>query len=213
MLDILHDLEAYNGAQHSGVSWRGKLIASTFPNELQTDLSNCQHMVQHMFDGIRKCGHNYNEVHLELDRDQLLAYRLSDDCTLMLLTRKGVNMALMTTSVRSVRDKILHEAQANQKAELEDGSADSDQSLQNQEDAAALSQLMNKLCDKMVDVLGSPGAISFYRILNEWKHQYGMNKYKLPALLKSLSAELDAGQARDSFLKDAVLLTRELMQH
>ncbi|WP_372833821.1 hypothetical protein [Pontibacterium sp.] len=220
MLSILHDLEAYSGAQHSGVSSQGNLIASTCPADLQQDLVRSQQVVSQLFNGINECGHSYAELHLELDRHLLLAYRLSEDCTLLMLTRKGVNMALMATSVRSVKKRIL--GALTKAAELpssdlqpvfpvgETGFIQAG-SAQHQEDAAALSELMNKLCDKMVDTLGSTGAISFYRILNEWKRQYGMNKYKLPALLKLLAVELEAGAPRDAFLKEAVVLTRELV--
>ena len=220
MLSILHDLEAYSGAQHSGVSCQGDLIASTCPAGLQKDLVRSQQVVSQLFNGINECGHSYAELHLELDRHLLLAYRLSDECTLLMLTRKGVNMALMATSVRSVKKRIL--GALTKAAELpssdlkpvfpvgETGFIQAGSAL-HQEDAAALSELMNKLCDKMVDTLGSTGAISFYRILNEWKRQYGMNKYKLPALLKLLAVELEAGAPRDAFLKEAVVLTRELV--
>ncbi|WP_370280482.1 hypothetical protein [Pontibacterium sp.] len=219
MLSILHDLEAYSGAKHSGVSWQGNLIASTCPADLQQDLIRSQSVVAQLFSGINDCGHNYAELHLELDRHLLLAYRLSDDCTLLMLTRKGVNMALMTTSVRSVKKRILDSLSKSAELPSSDlqpvfpvGETGFIQAgaVQDQEDAAALSELMNKLCDKMVDLLGSSGAISFYRILNEWKRQYGMNKYKLPALLKLLAAEL-AGDQREQFLKESVVITRELV--
>ncbi len=216
MLDVLHDLEAYSGAQHSCVGWKENIIASTVPAEMQDDLLRSHKVVLQLFEGVRKTGHNYGELQLELDRYLLLAYPLTNECMLLLLTRKGVNMALMSTSVRSIREKVLkglkpavEKFAASQKGTV--ASHDNEQPL-DQENAAALSDLMNKLCDQMVDFLGSSGAISFYRILNEWKRQYGMDKYKLPALLKQLAAELTDGRSREAFLQDAVLLTRELIQ-
>ncbi|MGB0466031.1 MAG: hypothetical protein ACPGF7_00700 [Pontibacterium sp.] len=221
MLDILHDLEAYSGAQHSGISLKGALVTTTCPSALKQDLERSLQVVRQLLSGVNNSGHCYRELHLELDHHLLLAYQLSDDCILLLLTRKGVNMALMSTSVRSVKDRLLcalEKAVELPSSDLqpvfpvgETGFIQAGAPL-GEEEAAAFSDLMNKLCDRLVDASGSGGAVSFYRILNEWKHEHGMNKYKLPVLLKQLSEELHEPHTRESFLQDAVLLSRALVR-
>jgi predicted regulator of Ras-like GTPase activity (Roadblock/LC7/MglB family) len=206
MLDILQDLEAYSGAQHSSVGVDDRLIASTCPPKLHADLERSLKVVRQLLDGVRACGRQYQEVHLEMDRNLVLGYRFSDDCTLLLLTRKGVNMALMNTAVRSVQQRVLEAL-----AQMGDTAA-TQQSALSHADASALSDLMNKLCDRLVDDLGSSGAVSFYRILNEWKRTHGMDKYRLPDLIKLLAAEQKNHADRAEFLHDAVALTRSLIQ-
>lgn len=206
MLDILHDLEAYSGAQHSAVGVDDKLVASTCPPKLHTDLERSLKVVRQLLGAVQSCGRPYQEVHLEMDRNLVLGYRFSDDCTLLLLTRKGVNMALMNTAVRSVQQRVL------EALEQTGDSISGHQETLSHADASALSHLMNKLCDRLVDDLGSSGAVSFYRILNDWKSTYGMDKYRLPDLIKLLAAEQKNHADRAEFLHDAVALTRSLIQ-
>jgi hypothetical protein len=210
MLSILSEVEGYTGAQYSAISWKGALVASTCPAQMHRDLARVQVAMRQLIDGAQKSGYDYKELHMLFDRHLVVAFQLSEHCSLLLITKKGVNLALLATGARNVRERLLtflENATPDQIAAVQSDT----QTQQDNEDHSALTALMSRLSDLLVDAIGPSGAVIFYQVMNEWKQANGFNKYKLPHLLKALAAEVPELQARERFLAKAVTEVRTVL--
>ena len=211
MLNVLNNIETYSGAEHSAISWKGALIASTCPAVMHRELARIQVSVRKLLDVAGQAADDgYREIHMLFDRNLVAGYQLADGCILLLVAKKGSNLALLATAARSARVPLLKALRSATPEQLMAAQRDARAELEASEQHA-MTELMSKLSNLMVDHAGSEGAVTFYSTMNEWKQQHGNDKYKLPALLKQLAVHLNDSSSRESFLSSAVSIVRSYL--
>ncbi|MGB0732476.1 MAG: hypothetical protein ACPGPF_01885 [Pontibacterium sp.] len=211
MLNVLKNLETYSGAEHSAVSWKGALIASTCPAVMHKELARVQVSIRKLLDAARDTSDGgYREIHMLFDRNLIVGYQIADGCVLLLVAKKGANLALLATAARNARVPLLKALRSATPDQLMAAQKEARAELEASEQHA-MTELMSKLSNLMVDHLGSEGAVSFYSTMNDWKQTHGNDKYKLPALLKQLAIKLPTADSREQFLSTAVSIVRSYL--
>jgi len=107
MHSILKDLEILGGVQHGCVIYQDQVQASTFPTILNDNLTGVAKVMTQIFMGVEGMQRNHREIHVELEENLLIGYRLENGAILALLAEKNINLALIKTAVRSATAKLL----------------------------------------------------------------------------------------------------------
>lgn len=107
MQSILKDLEILGGVQHGCVIHQDQVQASTFPSILNDNLTGVAKVMTQIFMGVEGMQRNHREIHVELEDNLLIGYRLENGAILALLADKTINLALIKTTVRSATAKLL----------------------------------------------------------------------------------------------------------
>ncbi|MDI3326159.1 hypothetical protein QKW35_17400 [Pontibacterium granulatum] len=81
--------------------------ASTFPSILNDNLTGVAKVMTQIFMGVEGMQRNHREIHVELEDNLLIGYRLENGAILALLAEKNINLALIKTAVRSATAKLL----------------------------------------------------------------------------------------------------------
>ena len=107
MQNILKDLEILGGVQHGCVIHQDQVQASTFPSILNDNLTGVAKVMTQIFMGVEGMQRNHREIHVELEENLLIGYRLENGAILALLAEKNINLALIKTAVRSATARLL----------------------------------------------------------------------------------------------------------
>lgn len=107
MQSILKDLEILGGVQHGCVIHQDQVRASTFPSILNDNLTGVAKVMTQIFMGVEGMQCNHREIHVELEDNLLIGYRLENGAILALLAEKNINLALIKTAVRSATAELL----------------------------------------------------------------------------------------------------------
>ena len=208
MIELLKELEQLGGIQHSCVATPDSILASTFPEILDTNMGSASRVAHQIFNAIHSIGSDHKEIIFELDECLLMGHVVDDKTVLIMLTEKEVNMALINTSVRSVMPTIIEAIAPVTEPEpsvVPDTSTASRPAVKNNPAIEAqLRALMNQLRDLMADYIGPAVSIVFDDAYDAWRAKHGVRLGTIAELLKQLAREIDDKDDRSAFLKKSV---------
>lgn len=202
MQTILNDLEMLGGVQHSCVIYQDQVHASTFPGILNDNLTGIAKVIMQIFGGVEGMQRNHREIHVELEENLLIGYRLENGAILALLTDKAINLALIKTSVRSATQKLLEQL------DTPDHSAPTPVAPTPETDATAdainmdeeaLSVHLETLKLLLAEYIGPAARVVFGRANNSWRAA----GEPLPQLCERLAEFIDNESKRADFLRRA----------
>ena len=207
MIQLLTDLEKLGGIQHSCLATSDELLASTFPEILESNLGGASRVAHQIFNAIHSIGSDHKEIVFELEECLLMGHVVDDKTVLIMLTEKEVNMALINTSVRSVLPSII-EAMGSKTAiapTLQPEEVVSKAAIKNNPAIEAqLRGLMGQLESMLADYIGPAASIVYEDAYDIWRTQHGVRLGKIAELLKMLAREVDDKEDRSAFLKKSV---------
>lgn len=210
MQSILEDLEILGGVQHGCVIHQDQVRASTFPSILNDNLTGVAKVMTQVFMGVEGMQRNHREIHVELEDNLLIGYRLENGAILALLAEKNINLALIKTAVRSASAKLLatlndHVAAAEPVADPEPAAASVAVVQKTAADvpeaipAEELDVHMEKLKLLLADQIGPAARVVFGRAQNSWQAA----GEPLIGLCDRLAEFIDNEQKRAEFLRRA----------
>lgn len=214
MQSILKDLEILGGVQHGCVIYQDQVRASTFPTILNENLTGVAKVMTQIFMGVEGMQRNHREIHVELEDNLLIGYRLENGAILALLADKNINLALIKTAVRSATAKLLATLNecvaAEEPATLEPVDVVQETSVESP-DAEPLSAMphaisadeldvhMEKLKLLLAEQIGPAARVVFGRAQNSWQ----VTGEPLTGLCDRLAEFIDNEQKRAEFLRRA----------
>jgi predicted regulator of Ras-like GTPase activity (Roadblock/LC7/MglB family) len=207
MNKVLQDLERLGGVHHSCLIDGDAMVASTFPEVLENNLTAAGRVINQMFMAVSAMGCSHKEIFIELEENLLIAYLLADSSILALLTDKDVNLALINTSVRSSIAQLQRrhaEAAAPVISTVAPASKQPKGSFVEQN----LSGLMTQLQENLAEFIGPAAIIVFDDAYSDWQANYGVHKSKIAELIKKLAIEIEDKADRSRFLQEAVSIVR-----
>lgn len=216
MEKVLKDLERLGGIHHSCLVKGDELLVSTFPEVLHDNIAGACRIVSQIFMAIEGIEGNHREVFIELEENLMIGYLFSEECILVLLTEKDVNLALINTSVRSAVPTLKRELDPKyaksaaesvptvQAAPASVTSAAGDGTLSE----AAMMAVASKLKNVLTEYVGPAAGLVFDDAYINWKTTHGLSKNKIAELIKMLAVEIDDKEDRSSFLQKAVSAVR-----
>jgi predicted regulator of Ras-like GTPase activity (Roadblock/LC7/MglB family) len=227
MSKLLLDLEKLGGIQYSCLANADGLVASTFPELLASNLSGASQVVNQIFSAVTGVGMDHREMIIELEENLLMAFQVTDELVLVLLTAKEVNMALINTSVRSMMPRFLSESQVKADVEpplLNVAQAEvplvSDLPLETRTSQpvpkpaenpaleAQLKGLMQQLQELLAEYIGPAASIVFDDAYDTWKAKHGVRMNKMAELLKGMAIEIEEKSDRTTFLQRSVVMVK-----
>jgi predicted regulator of Ras-like GTPase activity (Roadblock/LC7/MglB family)/uncharacterized protein YukE len=224
MSKLLQDLEKLGGIQYSCLARADGLVASTFPELLASNMSGASQVVNQIFAAVTGVGMDHREMILELDENLLMAFQVTDELVLILLTAKEVNMALINTSVRSMMPRFQSEVQVSAEVSVAEPPvleaapmpteapepapqaepAAAEKPAENPALEAQLKGLMKQLEELLAEYIGPAAAIVFDDAYDSWKAKHGVRMNKIAELLKGMAIEIEEKEDRTTFLQRAV---------
>ncbi len=205
MNKILQDIERLGGVHHSCLIDGEEMVASTFPEVLENNLTAACRVAHQIFMAVAAMGCSHKEIFIELEETLLITYQLSDDRVLALLTDKDVNLALINTSVRSSLAQLKRHSEQAQKSAAGVVPTLATKSAVVEQD---LSGLMTQLRDNLAEFIGPAAMIVFDDAYDFWKANHGVHKSKIAELIKKLAIEIEDKADRSRFLQESVSIVR-----
>lgn len=106
MENILDELVSFDGISHSCIYQHEQIMASTFPSVMQEKLSGIGTFIEKIFTSAHAIDRNHDEIHIELEENTLIAYRVNDDFLLILMAAKSVNLSLVYMTIKSIEKSV-----------------------------------------------------------------------------------------------------------
>ena len=106
MENILDELVSFDGISHSCIYQHEQIVASTFPSVIQEKLSGIGTFIEKIFTSAHAIDRNHDEIHIELEENSLIAYRVNDDFLLILMAAKSVNLSLVYMTIKSIEKSV-----------------------------------------------------------------------------------------------------------
>lgn len=202
MQTILNDLEMLGGVQHSCVIHQDQVHASTFPSILNDNLTGIAKVITQIFSGVEGMQRNHREIHVELEENLLIGYRLENGAILALLTDKAINLALIKTSVRAATQKLqqhLNSPAPHDPVPPIPSATPASAAVEIEIDEEALEAYLEALKLLLAEYIGPAARVVFGRAHNSW-HAAGE---PLPLLCERLAEFIDNESKRADFLRRA----------
>lgn len=227
MENILDELVSFDGISHSCIYQHEQIMASTFPSVIQEKLSGIGTFIEKIFTSAHAIDRNHDEIHIELEENSLIAYRVNDDFLLILMAAKSVNLSLVYMTIKSIEKSVkLHgitppEAKPSQpnflnvsntkdvgdyKKEdipiwsLDGGSEDAPSAITGQQKLERYSNGLKKL---LLDSFGPVGDIIFDEASKKWKALYTPELETLGKLVDLITLEIDGKSEKRAFFNKA----------
>lgn len=209
MQNILKDLEILGGVQHGCVIHQDQVQASTFPSILNDNLTGVAKVMTQIFMGVEGMQRNHREIHVELEDNLLIGYRLENGAILALLADKSINLALIKTAVRSATARLLATlndsvtaatpVEAVQAAAAEKTAEEAVSAAPEAIPSEELDVHMEKLKLLLAEQIGPAARVVFGRAQNSWQAA----GEPLTGLCERLAEFIDNEQKRAEFLRRA----------
>jgi predicted regulator of Ras-like GTPase activity (Roadblock/LC7/MglB family) len=227
MNKILDESVSFDGISHGCIYKDEQIMASTFPSIIQDKLIGMGRFIDKIFTTSRAIDRAHDEVHIELEENTLIAYRVNDEFLLMLMAAKGINLSLVYMTIKSIEKSVkLHgiapsrnkpsqpsaanvvgEKKAVQDHNKEDipvwllGSELQDDSAELTHEQTVESYLKG-LKKILLDSFGPVGDIIFEEAVKEWRVSHQPTLDNLGKLVDLITLEIDGkGEKRSFFVK------------
>ncbi|WP_370280484.1 hypothetical protein [Pontibacterium sp.] len=206
MQNILKDLEILGGVQHGCVIHQDQVQASTFPSILNDNLTGVAKVMTQIFMGVEGVQRNHREIHVELEDNLLIGYRLENGAILALLAEKNINLALIKTAVRSATARLLatlnESVAATEPVQAAVAEKTAEEAVSAAPEAISSEKLdvhMEKLKLLLAEQIGPAARVVFGRAQNSWQAA----GEPLTGLCDRLAEFIDNEQKRAEFLRRA----------
>ena len=103
---ILDELVSFDGISHSCIYQNEQIMASTFPSVIEDKLSGMGAFIDKIFSSAHAIDRNHDEIHIELEENTLIAYRVNDDFLLILMAAKSINLSLVYMTIKSIEKSV-----------------------------------------------------------------------------------------------------------
>lgn len=230
MNEILEELVLFEGISHGCIYKNEQIMASKFPSIIQDKLTGMGRFIDKIFTNSRAIDRAYDEIHIGLEENNLIAYRVNDDFLLMLMTAKGINLSLVYMTIKSIEKSVkLHgittpRNKSSQPSAAVANDIDKKQATQNykkedipiwafgsesQDDSFALTEeqkveiYLKGLKKILLDNFGPVGDIIFEEALKKWQSSGPSKLENLDNLVDRITQEIDGKSEKRSFFAKA----------
>jgi predicted regulator of Ras-like GTPase activity (Roadblock/LC7/MglB family) len=206
MDNILAGIKALRGVQAVCFYHDHQVLGSTFPLTQQAAIHSAVPMLEQVFAVLQTIQQDHEEMYIAVGDQQLIAYRLKEGGTVLLLTEKRVNIPLIHMGVKSAGNKLRAVLSTGVAAPQPVAASNPLPSSPVAEEASAgtdLKPILDQLQALLLDYFGPAAGFIFNDALEAWQRQ-GMPEYQnLGQLLNLLLLEFDSGQEKYDFQRRA----------
>ena len=103
---ILDELVSFEGISHGCIYQNQQITASTFPSVIQEKLSGIGRFIDKIFTTAHAIDQAHDEIHIELEENTLITYRINDEFLLILMTAAGINLSLVYMTVKAIEKSV-----------------------------------------------------------------------------------------------------------
>lgn len=103
---ILDELVSFDGISHGCIYQNEQITASTFPSVIQDKLSGIGRFIDKIFTTAHAIDQAHDEIHIELEENTLITYRINDEFLLILMTAEGINLSLVYMTVKAIEKSV-----------------------------------------------------------------------------------------------------------
>jgi len=233
MNKILDESVSFDGISHGCIYKDEQIMASTFPSVIQDKLTDMGRFIDKIFTSSRAIDRAHDEIHIELEENKLIAYRVNNDFLLMLMATKGINLSLVYMTIKSIEKSVkLHgltppknkPSQPNFLKVIDDKEVVTDYKKEDipiwslgsglQDDSAELTyeqkveNHLRGLKKILLDSFGPVGDIIFEEALKEWQASHQPTLENLVKLVDLITLEIDGKNEKRSFFIKATRYIR-----
>ena len=229
---ILSELVSFDGISHSCIYQNEQITASTFPSIIQDKLSGMGAFIDKIFSSAHAIDRNHDEIHIELEENTLIAYRVNDDFLLILMATKSVNLSLVYMTIKSIEKSVkLHgitppKTKSSQPKFLKDSEKKEVGDYKkedipiwsvNGESNGAPSELVNQqklerssngLKKLLLENFGPVGDIIFDEALKQWEASHRPELENIGKLVDLITLEIDGKNEKRAFFNKATRYIR-----
>ena len=231
---ILDELVSFEGISHSCIYQNEQILASTFPSIIQDKLSGMGRFIDKIFSSAHAIDQAHDEIHIELEENILITYRVNDDFLLMLMATKGINLSLVYMTVKAIEKSVkLHgltpakntasqpvpsEVSKEKKAPndyrkedipvwpLKGESEDGPSELTSEQKVELYTNGLKKM---LLESFGPVGDIIFEEALQRWQASYPLEVESIAKLVDLITQEIDSKNEKRSFFNKAARFIRK----
>lgn len=211
-ISFLEDFSFLGGVRHVCVVKNGAITGSTFPALLNDSVKSASRMMQQMLSGIQPLEQDHNEIHIEMDDSLLVGYRLSDEVIFVLMTDRDINQALISTTVRSSKERLVAletttESAAKSKETHEPQASNTDSETKARKTAAKkveiaenLKPVLKNMAMILAEYIGPAATVLFQRTYTQWTQEGTPSLERLPQLADLIAEYIDSEDKHAEFL-------------
>ncbi|MDP6969771.1 MAG: hypothetical protein QGG88_11760, partial [Gammaproteobacteria bacterium] len=222
MNKILDEFVSFDSISHSCIYKNGNILASTFPSVIRDKLTNIGSVIDKIFVTAESIDQNHDEIHFELEKNLLIAYRINNDFLLILLTANNVNLSLIYMTIKSV-EKILKSNNEEQKSKIQYQVIEKVRDTNNAENINnpvksptddnkdEYDQLKRKLVNLrslLLDCFGPVATVIFEGAIKEWKNLHRPSIDNLDKLLELMLIQIEGQDEKNLFSARATRIIR-----
>lgn len=230
---ILDELVSFEGISHGCIYQNQQITASTFPSVIQDKLSGIGRFIDKIFTTAHAIDQAHDEIHIELDENTLITYRINDEFLLILMTAEGVNLSLVYMTVKAIEKSVKQYGLAapketNSQPDLSE--PNNEKKVPNDyrqeeipvwplngesEDAPSeltseqkIERYKNGLKKMLLDSFGPVGDIIFEEALQRWQASDPQEEESIANLVDLITQEIDSKNEKRSFFNSAARYIR-----
>jgi len=230
---ILDELVSFDGISHGCIYQNEQITASTFPSVIQDKLSGIGRFIDKIFTTAHAIDQAHDEIHIELEENTLITYRINDEFLLILMTAEGINLSLVYMTVKAIeksvkqygltssKETVLQPGPSNSGLEkkvpndyreediplwpLSDELEDTPSELTSQE---KVERYKNGLKKMLLESFGPVGDIIFEEALQRWQVSDPPEVESIANLVDLITQEIDSKNEKRSFFNKAAKYIR-----
>jgi predicted regulator of Ras-like GTPase activity (Roadblock/LC7/MglB family) len=231
--NILNELVSFEGISHGCIYQNEQIIASTFPSIIQDKLSGMGGYIEKIFTTAHAIDQAHDEIHIELEENTLITYRVNDDFLLILMATKGINLSLVYMTVKAIEKSVkLHgltpakntapqpvpSKASNEKKvpndyrkedipvwPLNGESEDTPSELTSEQKVERYTNGLKKI---LLESFGPVGDIIFDEALQRWQASHPTEVESIAKLVDLITQEIDSKNEKRSFFNKAARFIR-----
>lgn len=230
---ILDELVSFDGISHGCIYQNEQITSSTFPSVIQDKLSGIGRFIDKIFTTAHAIDQAHDEIHIELEENTLITYRINDEFLLILMTAEGINLSLVYMTVKAIeksvkqygltssKETVLQPGPSNSGLEkkvpndyreediplwpLSDELEDAPSELTSQE---KVERYKNGLKKMLLESFGPVGDIIFEEALQRWQVSDPPEVESIANLVDLITQEIDSKNEKRSFFNKAAKYIR-----
>lgn len=204
-MNCLKDFLFLGGVHHVCVIQQGEVTGSTFPPMLTDNVGVAARMMEQMLNSSQVLEEAHDEVHISMDDHQLIGVRISDDTLFILMADLDINLALISTAIRTSRTALLalrpaKEAPSSSTAPTASPKKPTAPTRATSAEREALKPVLKKVAIVLADYVGPAALVLFQRTHAAWIKEGPANRKRLPSLTNKMASFIDNTDKRAQFL-------------
>ena len=213
MDSVLKSIKALNGVFEVCIYRETRVLGTTFPKNQRAAISASVPMLEQIFAALATIQQQHDELYIEVEDKLLVAYRLVDCCTVLLLTEKKVNFPLIHMGVKSAASKLRAMVQetlnpppatsVNTASRYESRSRSKASTARQLPTSSSLQAVLDQWRILLFDYFGPVAELLLNDALYSWRQSTDGEYQHLSRLLNLLLAEFDSPTEMQAFRKQA----------